>query len=79
MAAVVGSRRTRQLQAALIYLALSALSIAFLFPLIWVLGLSLKTRLQVFATPPLFIWWPGALKEGIDAPVRISFTPSSTP
>ena len=58
MAAVVGSRRTRQLQAALIYLALIALSIAFLFPLIWVLGLSLKTRLQVFATPPLFIWWP---------------------
>jgi ABC-type sugar transport system permease subunit len=58
MAAVVGSRRTRQLQAALIYLALIVLSIAFLFPLIWVLGLSLKTRLQVFATPPLFIWWP---------------------
>ena len=24
----------------------------------WVLGLSLKTRLQVFAKPPLFLWWP---------------------
>ena len=30
----------------------------FLFPLLWVLGLSLKTRLQVFAMPPLFVWWP---------------------
>ena len=30
----------------------------FLFPLLWVIGLSLKTRLQVFATPPLFVWWP---------------------
>jgi len=58
MAAVVGSRRTRRLQAALVYAALLVLSMAFLFPLVWVLGLSLKTRLQVFATPPLFIWWP---------------------
>ena len=30
----------------------------FLFPLLWVIGLSLKTRLQVFAMPPLFVWWP---------------------
>ena len=30
----------------------------FLFPLLWIVGLSLKTRLQVFAKPPLFIWWP---------------------
>ena len=58
MAAVVGSRRTRNLQATLVYVALSLLSIAFLFPLVWVLGLSLKTRLQVFAKPPLFLWWP---------------------
>ena len=46
MAAVVGSRRTRNLQATHVYVALSLLSIAFLFPLVWVLGLSLKTRLQ---------------------------------
>jgi len=25
---------------------------------VWVLGLSLKTRMQVFATPPLYLWWP---------------------
>ncbi|HVC63333.1 MAG TPA: carbohydrate ABC transporter permease [Acetobacteraceae bacterium] len=30
----------------------------FLFPLLWILGLSFKTRLQTFASPPLFIWTP---------------------
>jgi multiple sugar transport system permease protein len=58
MAAVVGSRRKRRLQAGLVYASLIALAAAFLFPLFWVLGLSFKTRLQVFADPPLFIWWP---------------------
>src|SRR5215467_303271 len=58
MAAVVGSRRRRRLQAGLVYTALIALAAIFLFPLLWVFGLSLKTRLQVFADPPLFIWWP---------------------
>ena len=58
MAMVVGSRRMRRLQAGLVYAALIALAGIFLFPLLWVLGLSLKTRLQVFANPPLFIWWP---------------------
>ncbi len=58
MAAVVGSPRTQRFEAVLIYAALSALVVAFLFPLLWVLGLSLKTRMQVFATPPLYLWWP---------------------
>ena len=58
MAMVVGSRRMRRLQAGLVYAALIALAGIFLFPLLWILGLSLKTRLQVFADPPLFIWWP---------------------
>ena len=58
MAAVVGSRRVRRLQAGLVYGALLSLTVLFLFPLLWVLGLSLKTRPQVFADPPLFIWWP---------------------
>jgi ABC-type glycerol-3-phosphate transport system permease component len=34
------------------------LIVVFLFPLVWIIGLSLKTRLQVFASPPLFLWWP---------------------
>ena len=58
MAAVVGSRPMRRLQAGLVYAVLTALAGIFLFPLFWVLGLSFKTRLQVFADPPLFIWWP---------------------
>jgi ABC-type glycerol-3-phosphate transport system permease component len=58
MAAVVGSRRTKRIEAALVYLALTALTVAFLFPLVWIFGLSLKTRPQIFADPPLFLWWP---------------------
>src|SRR6202030_142671 len=58
MAQVVGSKRKRQLEAVLVYAVLAVLVLAFVFPLIWVLGLSLKTRLQIFATPPLYLWWP---------------------
>ncbi|HEY8288880.1 MAG TPA: carbohydrate ABC transporter permease [Acetobacteraceae bacterium] len=54
----VGSRRSRLLFAGSVYLALIALAAAFLFPLLWIAGLSLKTRLQVFAMPPLFVWRP---------------------
>ena len=58
MAAVVGSPRARRIEALLIYAALVVLVIAFLFPVLWVLGLSLKTRAEVFATPPLYFWRP---------------------
>lgn len=51
-------RRRRVLVAAFAYAALFALLAVFLFPLLWVVGLSLKTRMQVFASPPLFIWTP---------------------
>jgi multiple sugar transport system permease protein len=54
----VGSRRSKLMFAGSVYLALIAMTAVFLFPLLWVIGLSLKTRLQVFATPPLFMWWP---------------------
>jgi multiple sugar transport system permease protein len=54
----VGSRTKRRLTALAIYTALTVLTVAFLFPLVWIIGLSLKTRLQVFASPPLFLWWP---------------------
>jgi multiple sugar transport system permease protein len=72
MAAVVGSRRRRQLQAALVYAALIMLAAIFLFPLLWVLGPSLKTRLQVFANPPLFLWRP-TLENYIDVLGRSDF------
>ncbi|MBV9813436.1 MAG: carbohydrate ABC transporter permease [Acetobacteraceae bacterium] len=51
-------RRHRRLRTAFVYTALAALSLLFLFPLFWVIGLSLKTRLQMFAVPPLFLWAP---------------------
>jgi multiple sugar transport system permease protein len=54
----VGSRRGKLLYAGAVYAALIGLTAAFLFPLLWIVGLSLKTRLQVFASPPLFLWWP---------------------
>jgi multiple sugar transport system permease protein len=72
MAAVVGSRRMRRLRAGLVYAALIGLTAIFLFPLLWVLGLSLKTRLQVFADPPLFIWWP-TLENYLDVLSRSDF------
>jgi ABC-type glycerol-3-phosphate transport system permease component len=72
MAQVVGSPRRRKLQAAFVYAALIALAVIFLFPLLWVLGLSLKTRLQVFADPPLFVWWP-TLENYLDVLGRSDF------
>jgi len=54
----VGSPGRKRAAAIAVYASLTALTIAFLFPLVWVIGLSLKTRLQVFASPPLFLWWP---------------------
>ncbi|MFI5000073.1 MAG: carbohydrate ABC transporter permease [Reyranellales bacterium] len=72
MPAVVGSPRARRLEAVLIYGALTALTLAFLFPLVWVLGLSLKTRLQVLASPPLYLWWP-TLQNYADVLTRADF------
>ena len=54
----VGSRRTRRLKAGGVYAALIALTAVFLFPLLWIISLSMKTRLQMFSLPPLAPWWP---------------------
>ena len=72
MAQVVGSNRKRQQEAILVYAVLAVLGLAFVFPLIWVLGLSLKTRLQIFATPPLYLWWP-TLENYADILTRADF------
>jgi len=45
---------------------------AFLFPILWVLGLSFKTRAQVFATPPLYLWRP-TLDNYVDVLTRSDF------
>ncbi len=49
---------SRVLFATSIYALLIGLLVVFLFPLVWIFGLSLKTRLQTFASPPLFLWTP---------------------
>lgn len=72
MDAVVGSRRMKWLEAASVYLALSVLVVIFLFPLLWIAGLSLKTRLQTFADPPLYLWWP-TLENYVDVLGRSDF------
>ena len=48
------------------------LVLAFVFPPIWALGLSLKTRSQTFATPPLYLWWP-TLENYADVLTRADF------
>ncbi len=52
------SRRRKALSAAAAYLTLGVLTLLFVFPLAWVFGISLKTRLQAIANPPLLIWTP---------------------
>ncbi|UXN58850.1 carbohydrate ABC transporter permease [Phyllobacterium zundukense] len=41
-----------------LYGSLICFLVIFMLPLLWVLGLSLKTREQIFTTPPLFLWQP---------------------
>jgi len=53
------SKRTRKVLAhAGIYLGLILLAVVFLFPIVWILGVSFKTRLQILTSPPLFFWEP---------------------
>lgn len=53
------SMRTRKtLSMAGIYLGLAALVVVFLFPIVWILGVSFKTKLQILTSPPLFLWEP---------------------
>jgi multiple sugar transport system permease protein len=54
----LGQRIRKALPTVALYLALLALLVLFVFPLLWVIGISLKTRMQTFTSPPLFVWWP---------------------
>jgi multiple sugar transport system permease protein len=55
---MAGSRRKRIISTGLVYVGLVTLLIIFIGPLLWVLGLSLKTRAQIFVTPPVLFWTP---------------------
>ncbi len=52
------SLRNRAFGSTIAYAALLTLSVVFLFPLLWVIGLSLKTRLQMFNSTPNLGWTP---------------------
>lgn len=69
------------------YASLILLSAVFLFPIFWIVGLSFKTRDQMFADPPLFLWQPTfenyaralRLEDGLlDSPFFVTFTNSLT-
>lgn len=48
--------RTERMTKAGLYLAYAVIVVFFLFPIFWVLSMSLKTVPQLFATPP--VWFP---------------------
>lgn len=54
----VASGRGGSLALILAYLALGCLLVLFLFPALWMVGLSLKTRPQIFSPEHLLFWSP---------------------
>jgi ABC-type glycerol-3-phosphate transport system permease component len=48
----------------LTYAGLLLLIVVFLFPILWILGISFKDRLQTFTNPPLFLWEPTLANYG---------------
>ena len=51
----VGTRRSKLAFAASVYLALIAMTAVFLFPLLWVVSLSLRPMAELFAFPPRMV------------------------
>jgi len=56
---VTGSSKARRLAwRVAAYATLGLLLAVFLLPLLWIVGISFKTRMQTFSLPPLVIWRP---------------------
>ena len=55
---MIARLRRRWIFPAFVYAILLVLLVLFLFPLLWIIGLSLKTRAQMFSSTPLFVWVP---------------------
>ncbi|WP_189401613.1 MULTISPECIES: carbohydrate ABC transporter permease [unclassified Mesorhizobium] len=54
-----GMRKYRKaLGQAGVYAGLLSMTVIFLFPIVWILGISFKTRQQIFTNPPLLFWEP---------------------
>jgi multiple sugar transport system permease protein len=52
------SRRQRLAWRMAGYFALALLMVVFLIPLLWIIGISFKTRPEIFTSPPLLFWRP---------------------
>lgn len=58
MAGFARGKRRKFVGNVLTYLGLVTLFLVFVFPLLWIVGISLKTREQIFTNPPVFFWVP---------------------
>ena len=58
MARSARARRRNIIGKTLVYAGLCSLLVLFLMPLLWIVGISLKTREQIFTNPPVFFWGP---------------------
>lgn len=58
MARFTRTRRRKLVGTTLTYAALCSLLVLFLVPLLWIVGISLKTREQIFTNPPVLFWVP---------------------
>jgi multiple sugar transport system permease protein len=58
MARSARARRRNIIGKTLVYAGLCSLLVLFLMPLLWIVGISLKTREQIFTNPPVFFWVP---------------------
>ena len=52
------SRRDRNLLIVAGLVTLTVATLLFLFPIFWIVSLSLKTRVQIFTSAPLSVWQP---------------------
>lgn len=57
---MTSTRAARRAYAVTVYVLLVLGSLAFLFPLLWMVATALKPTEQIFAYPP--VWWPNPLK-----------------
>jgi multiple sugar transport system permease protein len=53
-----GERLREAIPDILTYLGILALIAIFVMPIAWIVGISFKTRPQIFTSPPLFLWEP---------------------
>lgn len=58
MARSARARRRNIIGKTLVYAGLCSLLVLFLMPLLWIVGISLKTREQIFTNPLVFFWVP---------------------